>query len=66
MPSSIAHYAQIVTLINFRALNRDAYIRYLSDNPFRLAVFTRFINHVRSLIKREAPVETDVLIRGYF
>jgi len=49
-----------------RRRSRDAYIRYLNANPFRPAIFARFINHIRSLIKRETPVESDVLIRGYF
>ena len=49
-----------------RQANRAAYQKYLSDNPFRVEVFERFVNHIRGILRNEAPVESDVLSRGYF
>ncbi len=49
-----------------RQANRAAYVKYLTDNPFRVEVFERFVNHIRSILRNEAPVESDVLARGYF
>ncbi len=49
-----------------RQANRVGYVKYLADNPFRVEVFERFINHIRSILRDEAPVESDVLTRGYF
>lgn len=45
---------------------RAAYVRYLSENPFRVEMFQRLINHVRVLLRNDAPVESDVLELGYF
>lgn len=49
-----------------RKAARDAYVRYLRGNPFRVEMFQRFINHVRVLLRNDAPVESDVLGLGYF
>lgn len=49
-----------------RQANRAAYQKYLTDNPFRVEVFERFINHIRDILRNEAPVESDVLARGFF
>ncbi len=49
-----------------RKANRAAYRKYLTDNPFRADVFERFIGHIRSILRNEVPVESDVLSRGYF
>jgi hypothetical protein len=49
-----------------RKAAREAYVRFLTENPFRVEMFQRFINHVRVLLRNDAPVETDVLEQGYF
>ncbi len=49
-----------------RQANRAAYVKYLTENPFRVEVFERFIGHIQSILRNEAPVEGDVLARGYF
>lgn len=49
-----------------RKARREFYVRRLEENPFRLEMFQRFINHVRVLLRNDAPVETDVLELGYF
>ncbi|HKI34883.1 MAG TPA: Bpu10I family restriction endonuclease [Gemmataceae bacterium] len=49
-----------------RQANRAAYQTYLTDNPFRPEVFKRFVDHIRGILRNEAPVESDVLARGYF
>jgi len=49
-----------------RKAAREAYVRFLEENPFRVEMFQRFINHVRVLLRNDAPVETDVLELGYF
>ena len=46
--------------------NRKRYIKYVKDNPLRLEMFQRFLSHVRGLLKSEAPVEKDVLSKGFF
>jgi hypothetical protein len=49
-----------------RKASRDKYIKYLTDNPLRLEMFQRFLGHVRGLLQSEAPVESDVLSKGFF
>jgi hypothetical protein len=49
-----------------RQAHRASYTKYLRDNPFRPEVFERFVNHIRGILRKEAPVESDVLARGYF
>jgi hypothetical protein len=49
-----------------RKAKHAAYVKYLTDNPFRVEVFERFVNHIRGILRNEAPVESDVLARGYF
>jgi hypothetical protein len=46
--------------------NRATYIKHLTDNPLRLEMFQRFLGHIRGLLRSEAPVESDVLSKGYF
>lgn len=46
--------------------NREKYIKYLKDNPLRMEMFQRFLGHVRGLLQSEAPVERDVLSKGFF
>jgi Bpu10I restriction endonuclease len=46
--------------------NRERYIKYLKDNPLRVDMFQRLLNHVRGLLQSEAPVESDVLNKGFF
>ena len=45
---------------------RAKYIKRLTDNPLRVEMFQRFLGHVRGLLQSEAPVESDVLSKGYF
>jgi Bpu10I restriction endonuclease len=45
---------------------RAQYIKHLTDNPLRGEMFQRFLGHVRGLLQSEAPVERDVLSKGYF
>ena len=49
-----------------RSRGRVAYEKYLVENPFRPEVFERFVTHIRGILKSEAPIERDVLSRGYF
>lgn len=45
---------------------REQYSNFLSNNPLRVEMFQRFIDHIRSLLSNEAPEERDVLSQGYF
>ncbi len=45
---------------------RDQYIKHLTANPLRVEMFQRFLGHVRGLLQSEAPMERDVLSKGYF
>jgi hypothetical protein len=49
-----------------RKRSRDAYAKFLAEHPFRPDVFNRFLNHIRGILRNEAPIESDVLSRGYF
>lgn len=49
-----------------RSARRAEYARYLSDHPFAVDVFERFLAHVRALIEDRDPDEGHVLERGYF
>lgn len=49
-----------------RKANRAMYIKHLSDNPLRLDMFQRLLGHIRGLLQSEAPVERDVLSKGFF
>jgi hypothetical protein len=49
-----------------RKASRDQYVKHLKDNPLRLEMFQRFLGHVRGLLQSEAPVESDVLGKGFF
>jgi hypothetical protein len=46
--------------------NRNRYIKHLKDNPLRVEMVQRFLSHVRGLLQSEAPVERDVLSKGFF
>ena len=46
--------------------NRARYVKHLTDNPLRIEMFQRFLGHVRGLLRSEAPVERDVLSKGFF
>jgi hypothetical protein len=52
--------------VSGRRDNRDKYVKHLTDNPLHLEMFQRFLGHVRGLLKSEAPVERDVLSKGFF
>lgn len=49
-----------------RKANRAQYSQYLAEHPFANEMFERFIDHVRLLLKNDAPAERDVLDHGYF
>lgn len=49
-----------------RKANRDKYRKFLEDFPYSTDVFQRFIGHIESLIKNEAPIEANVLRDGFF
>lgn len=49
-----------------RQKNRDSYVNFLEKNPLRQDMFCRLVEHIRELIKNEAPVEENVLELGYF
>lgn len=44
----------------------STYIQYLKEHPYRVEVFERFVNSIRSLLKTEVLDEETVLERGYF
>lgn len=49
-----------------RQAKRAFYYQYLKDNPFRVEMFERFINHIRKLLNHEELIENDILSLGYF
>ncbi|MEI6452293.1 MAG: Bpu10I family restriction endonuclease [Actinomycetes bacterium] len=49
-----------------RRQSRGWYEEFLTENPVRLDRVLRFVEHLRGLFDMEAPVETDVLEKGYF
>lgn len=49
-----------------RKKNREAYVKYLKDNPYAPDVFKRFIEHIFSQMENEELVEENVLDIGYF
>lgn len=49
-----------------RSVRRADYISYLTNNPFHIDMFRRFLSHVIELIRNEQPEEQSVLGQGYF
>ncbi len=49
-----------------RQRNREAYVKYLKDNPYAPDVFKRFIEHIFSQMQNEELIEESVLDIGYF
>jgi len=49
-----------------RKKGRNAFLKFLKDNPFRPEMFLRFVNHLTGLLGVEAPEENVVLDKGYF
>lgn len=49
-----------------RQAHRTQYLEHLQQNSLRLKMFQRFVNHIRDLIRNDAPVERNVLEQGYF
>ena len=47
-----------------RKRGRESYLEYLTNNPFSVDTFSRFLSHVRTLVANDA--EENVLSRGYF
>lgn len=45
---------------------RDWYVKYLSDNPYSVDIFKRFISHIISQMSNEELIEESVLEVGYF
>jgi len=45
---------------------RSRYVKHLTDNPLWVGMFQRFLGHVRGLLQSEAPMESDVLTKGFF
>ena len=49
-----------------RKKGREAYRKFLTDNPFRAEMFLRFVNHVDTALNLKEETETNVLHHGYF
>jgi len=49
-----------------RKARREFYVNYLQQNPLRVEIVRRFVNHVNRLINNEEPEERNVLAAGYF
>lgn len=49
-----------------RQANRARYIEYLTNNPYSVDIFSRFIDHIFSQMKNEDLIEESVLDLGYF
>ncbi|MCL6274949.1 Bpu10I family restriction endonuclease [Muricauda sp. 2012CJ35-5] len=49
-----------------RVANADSFKNYLESNPYDANVFTRFLNHIESMLNDEDPEEGSVLTDGYF
>lgn len=49
-----------------RRERREEYFKFLSENPFRPEMFTRFLDHIKSLVSDKPPEERTVLKQGYF
>lgn len=49
-----------------RQKGREAYRKFLTDNPFRPEMFLRFVNHVSTALNLKEETETNVLQHGYF
>jgi hypothetical protein len=47
-----------------RQKNRATYVEHLASHPFSSEAFSRFLNHIQSMISKVE--EEDVLSRGYF
>lgn len=49
-----------------RMTNREFYVNYLKNNPYREDTLLRFIEHIFSQIQGEDLIEEDILELGYF
>lgn len=49
-----------------RKAAREAHLRYLADHPLAPEVFQRFLGHIRGLLEKKEPQETEVLKQGFF
>ncbi|MEK6702938.1 MAG: Bpu10I family restriction endonuclease [Planctomycetota bacterium] len=49
-----------------RKKGRDAFVKFLKENPFRPEMFLRFVNHIKAVLGASEPEEVDVLKDGYF
>lgn len=49
-----------------RVAGRANYAKYLTEHPFVVDVFERFLFHVKALLEDKDPDEADAIKRGYF
>ena len=49
-----------------RREKRDSYAKHLYRYPLRVDVFQRWVSHIQSLFRNEAPEELSILNQGYF
>jgi len=49
-----------------RRATRAEYVQFLDQNPVRLDVIQRFVNHLSSVFNEVDPDEADVVSKGYF
>jgi hypothetical protein len=49
-----------------RKAARESYLRYLDEHPFSVDVFQRFLHHLRGLLEKKEPGESDALNQGFF
>lgn len=61
-----SHIRKAFSSIDGRATHSEWYSNYLSNNPFSIEVFERFIGHIETLLGDEDPAETNVLRDGFF
>ncbi len=49
-----------------RQAYRGQYQDFLLQHPLRVAMFQRFVDHIRRLLTNDTPEERDILAQGYF
>lgn len=49
-----------------RMANAEEFRNYLTNNPYDVGVFSRFLDHIETLLSDENPGEDSVLTDGYF
>ena len=61
-----AHVRQQFSTAAGRSVNRDAFMRYLTEHPLSPVAFRRFLSHVDALLGNGDENERDALDRGWF